>query len=161
LRKAKITAGSVVLLSDGADTGSSLRLAQLERQALAAHVRVFTVGLRSPQFQAPTLRHLATATAANYAEAEAPQELTPIHRALPQELGNEYLVEYRSSVPAAASVVQVQARVSGLPGAATASYRTPAIVPAPPYHRSWLDRFFLSDSSAAFVALVAGGLIMF
>src|SRR5262249_37833989 len=42
LRKAKITAGSVVLLSDGADTGSSLRLAQLERQALAAHVRVFT-----------------------------------------------------------------------------------------------------------------------
>src|SRR5262249_47153481 len=38
---------------------------------------------------------------------------------------------------------------------------TPAIVPAPPYHRSWLDRFFLSDSSAAFVALVAGGLVMF
>src|SRR5262249_58229286 len=81
--------------------------------------------------------------------------------AVRRERGNEYLGEYGSSVPAGASVVQVQARVSGLPGAATASYRTPAIVPAPPYHRSWLDRFFLSDSSAAFVALVAGGLVMF
>jgi tight adherence protein B len=63
-------------------------------------------------------------------------------------------------VTAAASVVRVQAHVSGLPGVATASYRTPAIVPAAPYHRSWLDRFFLSGGSAVLVALVAGGLIM-
>src|SRR5438552_3782374 len=47
LAKEKISAGSIVLLSDGADVGSTTSLEKVIAAARAQHVRIFTVGLRS------------------------------------------------------------------------------------------------------------------
>ena len=56
LDEAGITAGSVVLLSDGADTGSAASLADVTALARGAGVRVFAVGLRSKDFNPRALR---------------------------------------------------------------------------------------------------------
>src|SRR5262249_22877608 len=50
LAAAGVHAGSVVVLSDGADRGSTATADQVAEHAQAAGVRVFSVGLRSPNF---------------------------------------------------------------------------------------------------------------
>src|SRR5205807_1963409 len=47
---AHVQAGSVVVLSDGADTGSQIAESKAAAHARNAHVRVFTVGLKSRFF---------------------------------------------------------------------------------------------------------------
>ena len=71
LAAAKISAGSIVLLSDGADIGSTYTLKQVVAAAKAQHVRVFTVGLRSGAFDGATLKTLAAQTGGSYAEASS------------------------------------------------------------------------------------------
>ena len=160
LQERKVAVGSVVLLSDGADTGSRLRASQVAARARAAHVRVFTVGLRSDQFRASTLKQLASVTGGAYSEADSPKALASIYGALSRRLSNEYLLQYRS--PASPNtLVRVQVAVSGVPGAVRALYRTPAL-PAthlPPFHRSFLDRFWVSSASVVVVSLAAALLL--
>src|SRR5207253_6798249 len=67
--------GAVVLLSDGADTGSSLGLDQVRKLAHDAHVRVFTVGLHSKTFRPAALRQIAEATGGAFSEAATPTEI--------------------------------------------------------------------------------------
>ena len=55
-------AASIVLLSDGADIGSVAKPADGARPPRDAHVRIYTVGLRSPQFDPTTLCSVAAAT---------------------------------------------------------------------------------------------------
>ena len=52
LREAKVSSGSIVLLSDGADIGSLHSLDEAVAAAKEQRVRVFTVGLRSGAFDA-------------------------------------------------------------------------------------------------------------
>ncbi|MDP8908164.1 MAG: VWA domain-containing protein, partial [Chloroflexota bacterium] len=47
LERAAITAGSIVVLSDGRDTGSVARADAVARRARKANISIFTVGLRS------------------------------------------------------------------------------------------------------------------
>jgi tight adherence protein B len=159
LTKAKVKLGSVVLLSDGRDTGSALTLSRLVKRANAAHVRVFTVGLRSTQFRASTLRKLAGETDAAYAEAGSPAALKPIYESLASRLSREYLIEYKS-LAAPDTVIHVKVTAPGVSGASSA-YQTPALPLhfLPPFHRSRLERFWLSGGSIAVVGLVAGLLI--
>lgn len=162
LRMAKIKAGSVVLLTDGHDVGSTLTRQAVVKKASDAGVRLFTVGLRSPQFSPAPLSQMARATGATYAEAGSTDSLARIYDNLSQKLGREHLLRYRSQagpdVP-----VRVAVNVSGVTGTATAAYRTPALSadrPAP-FHRSWLDRFWSSLLGAVVVALVCGALAWF
>ena len=69
LRQQKITAGSIVLLTDGRDIGSKLTPDQVVSKARSAGVRVFTVGLRSSQFSPEDLQSVARETNGAYAEA--------------------------------------------------------------------------------------------
>jgi tight adherence protein B len=159
LRSAKIKAGSVILLTDGHDIGSTLKRKAVVGKASSAGVRLFTVGLRSPQFSPVPLKTMARATGATYAEAGSSAGLTGIYNNLSEKFGREYLVRYRSDarpdVP-----IRVAVRVSGVPGTATAQYRTPALptdLPSP-FHRSFIDRFWTSAISAILVALLCGAL---
>jgi tight adherence protein B len=159
LQQAKVNLGSIILLSDGRDTGSKLKFAKLVDEARAAHVRVFTVGLRSKQFSSATLQAIAAKTGAGYAEADTPSALASIYRALSARLSDEYLLEYKS-LAGPDTVVHVRVRVNGAP-VSSASYRTPALPThaLAPFHRSWFDRFVLSGGSAALVALLVGLLV--
>jgi tight adherence protein B len=157
LRDARLSTGSIVLLSDGQEVGSVLPLAEVIAAAKKQQVRVFTVGLRSRAFDASTLRTIAERTGGSYAEARSAAELTPIYEALGEQLAGEYLIRYRS-VARPMSQVSVDVRVEGT-GRAAASYVAPTPSLLPPYHRSLASRFLLSGSSPLLISLLFGLLV--
>jgi tight adherence protein B len=130
LEDAGISAGSVVLLSDGADVGSSSTPQSVTGVAGRARVRLFTVGLRSPSFDSVSLRTLAASGHGAYAEAATAKGLPAIFNSLGSRLGNEYLVRYSSLAPLGSNV-RVDAHVDGVPGTASVTYTAP-VFPKPP-----------------------------
>ena len=65
---AHMQSGSVVIMSDGADTGSGETLAKLDATARDERARVYTVGLQSSDFQPQLLQQIAGATGGSYTE---------------------------------------------------------------------------------------------
>ena len=152
LAAAKISAGSIVLLSDGADLGSTYTLKQVVTAARAQHVRVFTVGLRSGAFDGSTLKTLAEQTGGSYAEASSVSALAGIYSDLGSRLSREYLLTYRS-LAAPSSTVDVQVSLDRV-GAASTRYKAPTLSELPPYHRPFFRRLILSGWSLALLALL-------
>lgn len=156
LDRAKLATGSIVLLSDGADIGSRLGAADIIARANARHVRIFTVGLRSPAFDAGPLRALADRTGGSYAEASSAQRLGAVYAALGRRLASEYLVRYRSdALPH--SHVEVVVTVRGV-GRASSPYTAPTPSGLAPFHRSLFSRFVMSYGAVAFLGLLIAGL---
>ena len=112
LRDAKLSSGSIVLLSDGADIGSVRTLEQAVAAAKEQQVRIFTVGLRSGAFDPAPLRSIAERTGGSYAEARSAAELAAIYEELGAQLAGEYLVRYRSAARPM-SQVEVEIEVAG------------------------------------------------
>lgn len=162
LRNAKITAGSIVLLTDGTDTGSSISADKLASKALAAGMRIFSVGLRSAQFSPGALEQLARRTGAFFSEVRSAASLAAIYGSLSENLAREYLFRYRSNA-APGQAVRVAVTIAGASGVAAWSYRTPALpsTPAAPFHRSLIDRIVSSPASVALIALLAAVLAAF
>jgi tight adherence protein B len=156
LRQEKIAAGSVVVLTDGRDIGSSATSAKVVSKARAAGVRVFAVGLRSPQFRPGALASTAAHTGGGYGEAASPSALRSIYRSLSERLAREYIVRYRSTVGVGRPVTATVS-VAGVP-AASWRYVSPIPDSVPPFHRSSLDRFIGSPWSAVLLALLAAAL---
>jgi tight adherence protein B len=157
LKAAKITAGSVVVLSDGADTGSTASRDEVVKAAKAAHTRVFAIGLRSEQFDPRTLRSLATGTGGDFSEASSLEDLSQIYDQLGTRLAQEYLLRYRS-LQNLGSKVHVSVRVKGVAGTARAGYAAPTIPPpvVVSYHRGTGVGFWTSG----FTMLVFGLLVI-
>jgi tight adherence protein B len=153
---ADISSGSVVLLSDGADTGSRLSEQQLVKRARTEHVRVFTVGLRSASFRPDALRRIARSTGGSYFEAASSAELASIYETLGRRLSTEYVLRYRSH-KAPGTHVAVLVRIAGL-GDVSASYVTARPAPIAPFHRSVFERFWSSAASLALIVLMIAGL---
>jgi tight adherence protein B len=157
LAAAKIAAGSIVLLSDGADVGSTTTLDQVVAAAKKQKVRVFTVGLRSGAFDATTLQTLASETGGTFAEASSPKQLAGIYSQLGNKLAKEYALEYRS-LAAPSSPVDVTVTLDGV-GTGTSHYRAPTPSELAPYHRPFVRRFVLSGWTFFLLALVVAGLV--
>ena len=157
LALSKVSAGSGVVLSDGADIGSSTKLDSVVEAASRNHIRVFTVGLRSRAYDGQTLRTIADRTGGRYAEAATSRELASIYAALGDRLAREYLVQYRSRAQAEAPV-SVRIDVRGV-GTASAQYVAPVPTRVEPYHRSLLARFVLSGGSILALALLMAALV--
>ncbi|HEY3106444.1 MAG TPA: type II secretion system F family protein [Gaiellaceae bacterium] len=160
LKQAKVSVGSVVVLSDGTDTGSSQSLDDAVAAAHDARVRIFSVGLHSRTFSPRPLGRLARLAGGEYLEAHTAADLTPIFDTLGARFASEYLIRYRSTAPANKSVI-VAVTVKGFPGAATAGYVTPETVEpsSAPFQRSVLDKFVQSVSGMLTTAVLAAGLI--
>lgn len=162
LRQAGIGAGSVVVLSDGADTGSVATRASVSSAARLAHVRIFSVGLRSRFFQKMPLARLASEGRGSYAEARSVGELTPIYNALGSQLASEYLIRYKS-LAGPGKQIRVVVRVAGLDGAAQSAYNTPALeiirTPRAPYKPSTVDRIWRSVGTMFLIILLTGVLV--
>ena len=157
LRNARIAAGSIVLLSDGADIGSTHRLDEIVTAARRQRVRIFTVGLRSDAFEDGALRALAEQTGGAYAEAASPAELATIYEELGSRLASEYLVRYRSDARPESNV-DVRISVAGV-GVAEVDYVAPTPSGAAPYHRSLVTRFVLSPTSILAVGLLVAAFV--
>jgi tight adherence protein B len=150
-----------VLLSDG-----HRRFVQASREdtiaALnAANVRVISVGLQSPEYNAETLQSVASATNGTYVESATPEQLEPIFTAIGQQLSREYVVSYRSVLPP-----NVKATVSAVsPGLApaTTTYTTPPLdfTPQGTFETTWVDEVITSPWLMIFVVVSILALIAF
>jgi tight adherence protein B len=124
LARARVSAGSIVVLSDGSDTGSRVSAQAIARRARAADVAIYTVGLRSGAFDSGELRHLAGAGGGRYVAAESVFDLRRIFRALGVQLASDYLLGYRSAARPGRQVT-VAVRVRGVDAIATSAYEVP------------------------------------
>jgi tight adherence protein B len=160
--KAKgIDAGSVVVLSDGADTGSIATAEGVTSEARLARVRIFTVGLRSRFFAAKPLARLASEGRGRYAEASSSGDLTPIYSSLGSRLASEYLIRYRS-LAGPGKQIEVRVRVRGLSGTAGSAYRTPSLAiaaPKAPFEPSAAERMWRSPGTMLVIVLLTALLI--
>lgn len=158
IAKANVASASIVLLSDGADTGSAALPNKTLARARALHVRIFSVGLGSPQFDPTTLESIAAGTGATYSEAQSAADLTSIYDQLGYKLANEYLLQYKSFADPSQHV-DVRITVAGISGAATSSYVSPALhtVAVPPaIHRSLIDKVMQSTlTMLVIIAIIA------
>ena len=148
--------GAVVLLSDGADTGSYLGLAEVTKLAQSAHVRVFTVGLHSKTFRPAALQQLAETTGGTFSEAATPTDLAAIYNQLGLKLSNQYLVTYRSLIEPGRPV-HVRVSVAGIGRAGTA-YAAPTLAAAP-YQRPLANRIWRSWITLLVMCFLVAGLI--
>lgn len=161
LRSAGISSGSILVLSDGADTGSTQTIAQVATTALRSNTKIYTVGLDDSSYNPRTLRALAKAGRGEYAKAKA-QALAPLFDRLGQELSNEYLLQYKSLVGPNVPV-RVAVTVRGI-GRASVGYRTPAlpVTNATPqaYKPSLGSRIWGSVVTMIVIALLGAGVIL-
>jgi tight adherence protein B len=162
LRTKHIDAGSIVQLSDGADTGSAATSDSVSSAARLGHVRLFTVGLRSRFFEKKPLAQLAAAGGGRYAEAKGASDLTPIYSSLGSQLASEYLIRYRS-LAGPGKKIAVRVRVAGLQGIAGSAYETPSLVistvPKKPFHPSTASRLWRSPGTMLVIVLLTATLI--
>ena len=156
LRDAKLSSGSIVLLSDGADIGSLRSLDQAVAAAEKQQVRVFTVGLRSGAYDPAPLRAIAERTGGTYAEARSAAELDAVYEELGAQLAGEYLVRYRSAARRWRRSTSRSRRRSGqgLDGVRCADAVVAAAVPS-----LALSRFLLSAGSPVVLSLLIALLV--
>lgn len=152
---------TAVLLSDGHRRGVQATQAETIQALNAANVRVISVGLQSPEYDAETLRGVAKQTGGTYIESATPEQLAPIFTTIGQQLSNEYVVTYRSLLPTNTKAT-VTATSPGL-APATASYTTPALDFAPQgtFDQSWIDRTITSPWLMVFVVVSVLALVAF
>jgi tight adherence protein B len=163
LDEANIRAGSIVVLSDGADTGSRVSERGAAEAARRAHVRVFTVGLKSRTFDQRALRDLARDANGQYSLATSTRRLRQIYAALGTKFAREYLLGYRSEA-APGERVGVAVRVHSLRALAVSGYITPSLAvkgaPGPhAYRESFWHKLWKSSLTMIFVAFVAASLV--
>ena len=161
MRDDQIAAGAVVLLSDGKDIGSTAKQSDVVASLAKNHVRVFSVGLRSAQYDAHTLRTVAASTGGTYTEASSAQALKPIFDRLGSQLANEYLITYRSLV-GPNKPVNVRVSVRGFAGSAGTSYTTPSLATVDAtFHKSYWHKLLTSWVLAMLVAFFVVSLLAY
>jgi tight adherence protein B len=163
LDAAKVSSGSIIVLSDGADTGSRVSSQTVIDAARESHVRVFSVGIRSRQFSPGPLKKLATGAGGRYSLAGSSGELARIYSQLGAQLASEYLLRYRSTA-GPREKVHVAIRVRGVPGVAVTGYSTPgraAFELQAPFHRTLSYHFWRSPLTLLFVIFMTAFLIAF
>jgi tight adherence protein B len=162
LKNAGITSGSVVVLSDGANTGGTHDLAEVAKAARAAHLQIYTIGLKDKTYNPGTLKALAAAGGGDYYEAKA-QDLAPLFDQLSQQISSEYVLQY-TSPSGPNKPVRVNVRVKGV-GNAVTSYRTPALTVStkapPPYEPSIGDRILSSPITMILLAFLGAAVVAF
>jgi tight adherence protein B len=158
VEQAKIAVGSVVVLSDGADTGSGTSEAAVIARAAADRVRIFSVGLRGRNFRPELLESMARATGGAYSEATSAADLEHIFAALGGQLAHEYLIQYRSQAEPKRTV-HVSVSLAGTDGVLESIYQSPAgaVGHEGPFHRSFSERFW--RSTAGMLATSVGAAI--
>ena len=159
LKAARIDSGSIVLLSDGQELGSTTTGAAVTSAARQAHVKLFTVGFQDRFYQGQTLSSLAAATGAEYTLAKSQGTLVGVFDRIGARLASEYLLRYQS-LAGPKQTVKVTVSIPGS-GVAGSEYQTPAlpIKVAPPYKPSLGSRFWGSSIAMVVLALLVGAIV--
>jgi tight adherence protein B len=156
VRGSQLGAARFILLSDGEDVGSATSIDSALTQLEGQKIRVYTVGIKSPAFDPGDLQTIADKTGGTYAIATSPNALARIYDQLGAELGNEYLIRYKSGARPGQSV-DVNVAVQGQTQPVEFSYDSPSAGTAAPYKPAFRDELLQSWLLVPFVvALVLG-----
>jgi tight adherence protein B len=160
ISSARIDSGSLVVLSDGGDHGSLATRERVTKAASAAGVRIFAIGLPSPDNDFGPLNLLAAGTQGEFSSAASIRDLTRIYDRLGSRLAGQYLLRYRSAAGPHERIV-VDVRVAGLTATASAVYDTPAGRAAAhePFHRSHGSVLWRSAVAVVLASLIAALLV--
>ncbi|MBI4261196.1 MAG: type II secretion system F family protein [Actinobacteria bacterium] len=118
---------NVIVLSDGGDTASEATLKGAVAAARAAEATLYTVGLRTGEFDVEALQTLADRTGGRYAPAGT-ADLSEVYAGLAGELSNQYVITYRSVLKSGG---QVEIGVAAPSGADAALALFPKVAPPP------------------------------
>ena len=156
----QLTSAAVILLSDGADTGSNFRLDEAAKVAQGAHIRIFTVGLHSSTFRPAALQQLATLTGGSFSQASTPKDLAVIFNQLGLKLAHQYIVTYKSLLLPGRDVrVSVSVAGIGRTGLAYTAPQPPTVsLRQPLANRIWRSWETMLIICLFVAALVGGGL---
>jgi tight adherence protein B len=170
LASAKIAAGAVILLSDGASQGGRpnpghlATASEVGAAAAAAHTQIYTVGLRDGSYTPTRMSLLARVGGGAFIEASSAQ-LSRAFTQIESQLASAYVIHYRSSAPLGRHVV-VNVRVDGVAQTATLSYDSPpapraATVKAPHEQSFWVSTLALLLFSGGAALLVGLAVLVF
>lgn len=170
LANAKIAAGAVILLSDGASEGAkplpgnTVTATSIGAAAVAAHAQIYTVGLRDNSYTPQRMSLLARAGGGTFIESSS-SRLAKVFTQIETGLTSAYVVHYRSLAPLGDRVA-VSVSVDGIPRSAALSYTSPppprAIRSAPPKKKSfWVSPLALVLFSSLAALLVGLALFAF
>jgi tight adherence protein B len=159
VRGSALGAARIVLLSDGDDVGSATTLDAALQQLEAQKIRVFTVGIESPDFTSDELEKIAEETGGEFATASSPESLTKLYDELGFQLGNEYLLRYRSAAPPDENV-DVNVAVNGVEPVSF-GYTSPSTGTAAPYEPALRDQLLQSWLLLPLIVALVIGLAIF
>jgi tight adherence protein B len=154
LAGANLTGGSIVVVSDGRDTGSSRSLKSVAHAATSMGVRIYTVGVKDSSFDGTSLNDLASATQGVYTPVDS-STLVSLYHDLGVALSNQYLIQYTSRAPLGTKVA-VAVSVKGH-GSARATYFIAPVAPAlasGPAGKAQSPSFWSSTGGAVVVSIV-------
>jgi tight adherence protein B len=164
LANAKIAAGAVILLSDGASVGATprpghnLTANSVGLAASAAHAQIYTVGLRDSSYTPERMSLLARVGGGAFIESSSSQ-LADVFTRIEAGLTSAYVVRYRSTAQLGRRIV-VSVAVDGVPNTATLAYNSPPpAVPAPSVKPTPPKSFWASSASVVAVAFAAALLL--
>jgi tight adherence protein B len=163
LANAKIAAGAVILLSDGASEGATplagnrVTATSIGAAAGAAHAQIYTVGLRDASYTPQRMSLLAKVGGGAFIESSSAQ-LADVFKQIEVGLTSRFVVHYRSVAPLGKHI-QVAVRVDGFRQAATLAYTTPQAPAKPAPTRVKHTSFWLSTLALALASGVAGLLL--
>jgi tight adherence protein B len=155
----KVSNASIVVLSDGSDTGSVATEEQVAAAARKAGIPVYSVGLASSAFDPEALQRLAGDSRGSYQVASSPDSLAAIYDRLGTQVANQYLVRYRTAQSVGESV-KVGIKVDGF-GYAETSYEMPGAAAGPPFYHSRWAEFWTSPFGMLAIVLGAAALVGF
>jgi tight adherence protein B len=139
IRDARLGGGRIVLISDGADVGSTIARDTALDALTNEKVRVYTVGIDSPDFSREDMETIAAETGASFAQAAKPAALKGIFTDLGVKASNEYVLRYTSDARPGKDV-DVRVVVKGVAAPLETSYTSPRPGQGSPYEQSlWND----------------------
>jgi tight adherence protein B len=165
LSEARIAAGAVILLSDGASQGAkpqpghNLTASSVGAAASAAHAQIYTVGLRDSSYTPQRMSLLARVGGGEFVESSSSQ-LAGIFTQIEARLTNRYVVHYRSLAPLGHRV-DVTVTVDGVPQKGSLSYVSPPAPRAARPNRAAAKSFWASSLALVIFSCAAALVVGF
>jgi tight adherence protein B len=163
LQSARVTAGAIILLSDGADRGSSFSESAVAAAARTSHLALYTIGVRDAAFDSRSLSMLARDGGGQFLVTDS-SGLQQLFVQLEAGLVSRYVIHYSSHARPGTHVV-VGLHVDGILGAGTLTYLAPSLHPVAGKHQKpksfWVSTLALVSVSVGAALLLGLALVAF
>ena len=151
----------LIVLTDGADSGSEAELTQAVEAARDFGVRVYTIAITSRAFSPEPLQQMARETGGSYYGTPSTEALAGAYQAIAEELQRSWVLEYATrarpgelltlEVSADGSSVSREVKMPGIPAPAVEAPKRSPLLP---------DVFYNSEWGSQLLALAVGLIVL-